>query len=280
MNQEKVKRSREIISTILSQYRAPIINAGFGKDSICLVHLCNRDMKLGLPIMFHRDPYFPLKYRFANMIIQKWGLVCWDTPACNTSVFYHNGVFEVARHYPIGGGHNLALCALLYSPDRYVEGEYLCALRDIYQQPLGDFDFRWDLMLSGHRFVETKPHSGHQQAGIKWTHKHNPGTADVLYPLRDWTDQDIYQYHVEAGIPVNTDVYEEKDGALVPKEDNTYNPDRRPACFECMRPENPAMVLCPKKMSIVNNVSASLRRLIMPPDHQWSKEANNGISTS
>jgi hypothetical protein len=267
---EKVEQSRETLRMIAREYDNPIINAGFGKDSICLVHLANRDMKLGWPVMFHRDPYFPEKYRFANEIIRKWNIVAWDYPPRNTSVFYRNGVFEVARHYGIGYG-DLALCAQLYTPDRFVEGEYLCALRDVYQQPLGTFDYRWDVCLSGHRFVETKPHSGHKQAGIKWAHKHNIGSCDVSYPLRDWSNQDVFAYHVMNGIPINSDVYDEVGGELVPKNDNRFNPDRRPACFECMKRDNPKMVLCPKRMCLVNNVSAGLRYMAFPPDHAWGR---------
>lgn len=279
MLKEKVERSREIIKMVGREYTNPIINSGFGKDSICLVHLCKKDLGLDWPIMFYRDPYFPRKYRYANMIIDKWNLTCFNYPARSTSVFNRNGTFEVVRHYGLGGNGNLALCAMLYTPHRFIEGEYLCGLRDIYQQPRGDYEYRWDICLSGHRSVETKPHSGNQASGIRWDLKHNVGSCDVAYPLRDWTDEETYQYMVDNGIPINTDVYEVKNGALVPKIDpatgeidSTYNPDRRPACFECMKPENPIRVLCPKRMCSVNSVASSLVMTVMPTDHVWAEE--------
>ena len=68
------------------------------------------------------------------------------------------------------------------------------------------------------RLLRSRANSGHKQAGIKWAHKHNIGSCDVSYPLRDWSNQDVFEYHVANGIPVNSDVYDEVDGELVPAE--------------------------------------------------------------
>lgn len=268
---EKIESASEIIRMVSREYRNPIIYSGIGKDSLPMVHLCR---KLGLKweIMFHRDPYFPHKYRFANMIIDKWGLVCRDYPARICSIFYMNGIFEVVRGFGVGY-HDLNLCALLYMPKKLVEGEYLCALKDIYLQPKGSYDYLWDVGLLAHRYSERKPHRGGEQNLLRWQMKHNIGSADFAYPMWDWTDEDMYQYHVDNGIPINTDVYEVKDGTLIPKIDpktgeidSTYNPDRRPACFECMKPDNPPTVFCPKKMCFTNNCYESLVKVMMPVD--------------
>lgn len=229
--------------------------------------------------MFHRDPYFPKKYRYANKIIDMWGLVCRDYPARAASVYYHNDTFEVVREYGIGYSA-LALCALLYTPDRFIEGEYLCALNDIYLQPMGTYNYIWDVCIQGFRSTESKPHSRNLPNRLRWVNKQNIGSADAVYPLQDWTNHEVYQYIVDNGIPINTDVYDVKEGELVPKIDpqtgkidSTYNPDRRPACTECMRPENPMSVLCPKKMCSVNNVWEFLVKTQMPNDFPGAREA-------
>lgn len=268
---EKIESALEIINMVSKQYRSPIIYSGMGKDSVPLIHLCHNN-GFKWEIMFHRDPYFPKKYKFANMLIDKWDLVCRDYPAKACSVFYYNNVFEVVRHFGAGFA-DMVLCAMLYKPDSYIDGEYLCALKDIYLQPKGDADYIWDVGLMAHRYTEKKPHSAMQPNGLMWTVKQNIGSADFVYPCWNWTDEDMYQYHVDNGIPINTDVYEVKDNTLVPKIDpktgeidSTYNPDRRPACFECMLPDKPQSVFCPQKMCFVNNNWDNLAKTMMPVD--------------
>jgi hypothetical protein len=271
---EKIESAKELIEMVARQYRNPIIYSGMGKDSLPLIHLCH-SMGHKWEIMFHRDPQFPEKYRFANKIIEKWGLICRDYPARACSVFNFNNTFEVVRHFQCGVT-DMVLCSMMYQPDRYVEGEYLCALKDVYEQPKGNlFEYPWDVGLMAHRFTERKPHGAMQQNGLLWTVKHNIGSADFAYPMYNWTDEDMYQYHIDFGIPINTDVYDVKDNTLVPKIDpqtgkidSTYNPDRRPACYECMKPlrETGEFVFCPKTSCFVNNVSAELINVLMPND--------------
>lgn len=273
---DKIDSALQIIEMTQKNYRNPIIYSGFGKDSICVVHLCKKVMGLDWEILFHRDPFFPKKYRYANKIIDMWNLTCRDYPAKAASVYYHNQTFEVVREYGIGF-NSLALCALLYTPDRYVPGEYLCALNDIYLQPKGSYDYLWDVGVQGFRSVESKPHSAGKPNLLRWANKQNIGSADMVYPLHNWTNQEVYKYIVDNGIPINTDVYDIVNDELVPKLDNTYNPDRRPACFECMKPENPMSVLCPKKMATVNNVWENLVKVQMPNDFPGARSTENNM---
>jgi hypothetical protein len=271
---KKIESALKIIEMVSREYRSPIIYSGMGKDSLPLIHLCHKH-GFKWDVMFHRDPYFPSKYRYANRIIDEWGLVCRDYPARGCSVFYFNGVFEVVRHFQCGI-QDMVLCAMLYKPKRFKKGEYLCALKDIYEQPKGNlFGFVWDVGLMSHRYTERKPHGAMAQNGLLWTAKHNIGTCDFIYPLFDWTDEDMYRYFVDNNIPINYDVYDVKDNTLVPKIDpktceidSTYNPDRRPACFECMLPVEMTgqTVFCPKKGCTVNNVWENVEKVMMPTD--------------
>lgn len=268
---KKIESALKLIEMVSREYRNPIIYSGMGKDSLPLVHLCHKN-GFKWEIMFHREPYFPEKYRFANRIIEDWGLVCRDYPMSACTVFNFNGVFEVVRNYQVGT-QNMVLCAMLYKPKRFIKGKYLCALKDIYLQPKGTCEFIWDVGLMAHRYTERKPHGAMQQNGLLWTAKHTIGSADFVYPLWNWTDEDMYRYHVDNNIPINYDVYDVKDDTLVPKIDpktgeidSTYNPDRRPACFECMLPNSGQTVVCPRKGCTVNNVHDELVKVLMPND--------------
>lgn len=254
---EKIEVAQEIINAVARNYKNPLVYCGFGKDSIVMLHLI-REMGLNWPIMCHREHEFPVKWRFANKIMELWNLTCYDYPPRACSVFYENDTFCVATQYGVGFG-DLVLPGILYTPERFIEGEYLCALKDIYLQPkCHGFDYPWDVGLLAARFDEKHPHFGGACLGQQFENKLNIGSADFAYPLLSWTAQDVCQYHVDYGVPINTDVYEIKDGELISKQDPTYDPDRRPACYECMKPDNPKVVFCPKRMSQVNNVSGSL----------------------
>lgn len=269
---EKIASAIACIEMIAREYKNPIIYSGMGKDSLPLIHLCHKiDRKWD--VMFHRDPHFPKKYKYANRIIENWNLVVRDYPPRICSIFFHNDTYEVVREYEIGY-QNLALCAMLYTPDEYIPGEYLCALRDIYLMPKGGsgYGFKWDIGLMSHRFTEKKPHGKMIPNNLKWQLKRNIGSCDFVYPMWDWTDKDMYQYHVDNGIPINTDVYDVIDGELIPKKDSTYNPDRRPACYECMRPDRPETVICPRTACTVNNVWNDLVKVIMPTDFPATEE--------
>ena len=260
---EKVASASNILNMIAKHYHNPILYCGFGKDSLCVVHL-SRSLGYKWDIMFHRDPYFPIKYRYANSIIQEWNLVCRDYPARGCSIFWKHNTFEVVRHYQVGTS-DMVLCAMLYEPKNF-EGEYLCALKDIYMQPKGTADYFWDIGIQGHKAAECKPHGGMKPNGLRWPMKHSTCSVDWAQPIWDWTEEDVYQYITENNIPINTAVYDVIGNRLVPKEDNTYNPDRRPACFRCMIPDGEKVVMCPKKNLIVNNISDELAKVQMPND--------------
>ena len=123
--QDKIDWSLERVSEIVKQYRRPLIYTGFGKDAMVMHHML-RTAGYDFDCMFHRDPFFPKKYRFANRIIEEWNLPCYDYPHSGVSLFNEHGAFEVSRHYQIGS-QQLVFCARLVDPDDYEDKDsYLC----------------------------------------------------------------------------------------------------------------------------------------------------------
>jgi 3'-phosphoadenosine 5'-phosphosulfate sulfotransferase (PAPS reductase)/FAD synthetase len=270
---EKIEQAKELINMIARSYRNPIIMSGFGKEGTCIVHLCH-SMGYRWPVMFHKDAYFPKKYSYANQMIELWDLVCHDYPPYKCSVYYRNEVFDTPRHYQLGAS-DMVICTMLYEPEKFINGEYLCALKDIYLQPKGTMEYMWDVALQGFRYDERKPHKNMVPHRIRWHVKHNIDSVDIVQPIREWTSQDVYQYLVDNNIPINWRVYEEKDGELILKEDKTYDPDRKPACYRCMLPDVPLSIMCPKKKCLVNNVWDSLNKLVLPND--FPDENDGGV---
>ena len=261
--EEKIKSARKIIRMVAKQYKNPIIYCGFGKDSICVLDLC-RDLGFNWPVMFHRDNFFPIKYRFANRIIEEWNIRCFDYPWWKVSLFYMYKTIELTKHYQIGA-NDLIFCSMLYTPETFDE-EYICGYEDLVLSPKGNMEYVWDVGLQGFRNGEVKPQSGNNPCGLRWALKQNIGSADMVFPIHDWTGQDVYHYHLERKIPINFGAYKIGNDELLPADDNTLNPDRRAACTECINPDNPLTVYCPRKECTVNNISGQIDNANMPID--------------
>ena len=264
---DKIESAIDILNSVAKSYGNPIVYCGFGKDSLAMLHLI-REAGYSWPIMCHRDYEFPRKWRYAHAVMERWGLSCYDYPPRMCSIMPFSDMFCVGIHYGVGN-QDLIFPDTLYKPERYIEGEYLCALNDVYLQPkCHGYDYRWDVGLMASRAAELKPHGNGKSltvfTGQSFEIKRNIGSVDFAFPLWSWTEEDIYNYFIEKGIPINTDVYDVKDGRMIPKTDPSFDPDRRPACFECMMPDNPVSVFCPKMMRLVNNVSDSLVTTTMP----------------
>ena len=261
---EKIDQAKEIISMIAQQYKRPVIYCSFGKDSICVVHLC-QSMGYNWPVLFHREPEFPNKFRYQNQIIADWNVTAYDYPPAKTSVYYRPGgkYFEVATHFEIGGGATFILLGVLYEPPEFIEGQYLCAL-DLYKQPTcSGYQYKWDVGLRGDKDIDAHPHTG-KPFKMRFGVQLNIGCVDFSFPLQSWTDRDVTQYIIENNIPINDKIYDLDNDVLVNKEDKTHNADYRPACYRCMKCDEAEMIMCPKKGVMVNNVTEQLVMEITP----------------
>ena len=52
----KVLRSKDIIASVVGNFKRPVVACSFGKDSMVLVHLCNL---YGWPVLFVYTPWKP-----------------------------------------------------------------------------------------------------------------------------------------------------------------------------------------------------------------------------
>jgi len=265
--QEKIEHAKEIIRMTARHYKRPVIYCSFGKDSICVAHLC-KAMGYNWPVLFHRESEFPRKFKYQRDIIETWNITAYDYPPARTSVYYRPGgkYFEVATHFDIGGGSDVTfiLLGVLYEPKEFVQGQYLCALKDLYEQPTcSGYDYRWDVGLRGDKDNDAHPHTG-KPFKVRPHNQLNIGLVDFTFPLQSWTDRDVTQYILDNDIPVNDKIYDLVDGVLVNKEDKTHNADYRPACYRCMKCDEAEAVMCPRKGVLVNNVSTQLIMDINP----------------
>jgi 3'-phosphoadenosine 5'-phosphosulfate sulfotransferase (PAPS reductase)/FAD synthetase len=90
------------------------------------------------------------------------------------------------------------------------------------------------------------------------------GQAEIIFPLRNWTDADVWDYLEENRVPYDKRRYQ--DRAELP--DKWNNPDFIHACTRCIDPrEKEGQVFCPKLRRNVPNVGAQVLRLQERPDY-------------
>jgi 3'-phosphoadenosine 5'-phosphosulfate sulfotransferase (PAPS reductase)/FAD synthetase len=224
----------------------------FGKDSMVMLHLL-RKWGYNLPVIFHRDPWFPKKYRFADDIIGAWELEAYDYPPSAITMWEGQSIMAFTNHYQIGQNSYLQLPKNILEPE--AGKKWLCGV-DLLNRPKATFIYPWDLVLIGHKSSDED-----QIAGKVTLHvdvKKNGGAApDAGFPLKDWTDEDIWDYTDANNVPQQWDRYSPTDRKEL--DDKETNSDYANVCIACIdrRSKEPG-VWCPKLKMNVSNISSNV----------------------
>lgn len=253
------EETKQFIRESLAKHEAPALLCSFGKDSLTVLHL-TRKMGLRLPVIFHRDPWEPRKTAFANRLIEAWDLVVHDWPpsACGIKV---NGLLEIVARYQVGPNTYLDIPMSILEPR---PGQHFaCGLKDVIERPKGSFLHPWDLYLHGHKSSDIDPFEGAVPLKARYL-KREMGPS-VAFPLKDWSDADVWRYLNANHVPVEERRYDRNKG--IEYEDKANNSDYLCACTKCIDPREPAEVFCPKYKRNVPNVSAELHRFDTLPNY-------------
>ena len=250
---EKSQNAMNFILRIVRHYHRPVIMSSFGKDSMVLLDLFKR-LGLKFPLLFHREPYFPEKYSFANVQIEGNSYSVYDYHPSEFTVISNNGVTEIAKWYDVGRGK-------LYLPigisKLNTSKPFLCGYWDMYKRPTGTFNFPWDVAFHGHKASDTDPLLGNVPLQVDL--KINDGAVDYAYPLRHFTDADIFEYTRERALPWNSARYGDLNNPSDPYE-NEFNSDYHNACVRCLDPNEPTLVECPLLGAKITNISGEVKR--------------------
>lgn len=250
---EKLAGARLLVRTVMRRALRPAIMSSFGKDSMVLLHLI-REEGFRLPVIFHREPFLPHKYAFSRKVIALWNLTVYDFPPLETAVQREGEAWEIVNYYP-AGARPVMLPTGLVPPG---PGEKpLCALHDVYLKPTGTFNYPWDVVFVGHKSSDVDPVYGAVPLAADFAR--NIGSASGAFPLRHFTDADVWAYHERFALPMHLERYEQVDGAWRERAEKRHNPDYFPACWACMVPDGGA-VPCPRLGGAQTaNVAAQLR---------------------
>lgn len=254
----KCDDARRLIESCWREFRAPAIMCSFGKDSLAMLHLV-RGMGYELPVVFNREPWFPRKYAYANQLIAEWDLTVHDFPPATIALRENEQPTPTERidfvcNWSFGSGLTLAGVMGARTP---APGEkYLCGLRDVLFRPRGSLQSSpWDVLLIGSKASDSK--SAGNISALCYDIKRSPAGA-LAFPLRRWTDSDVWQYLEENGAPIDHGRYEKDSTGWHERADARGNVDLWPVCTRCMDKSNPASVHCPRLGHDVNNVAGSV----------------------
>lgn len=254
-----VQESLDQIKRLGQNFLRPAVLSSFGKDSLVLLDLV-KQAGFAWPVVFFREPRFPEKYAFANRVIEDSGLTVYDYPARGRSVLAQNGRVEIVNHYPFGA-KEILVPMNLHEPEGFV-GKYVCAKDDLLSAPVGNFAVPWGVFLCGHRDKDNDPTQGSLKLHVD--QKQTVGCPTIAFPLRAWTDEQIWAYIQEHDLPIHADRYEYRNGAWLEKENKAANPDWFAACSRCLDKNGPEYVYCPKARGMINNIGKEVPQTNVP----------------
>lgn len=269
---EKELYAIAVIRLVMSTAKNPAFMCSFGKDSMVLLHII-RKHGIKLPIIFHKDPWFPKKYSFADKLIAEYELEVYDYPPFAVTMWEGESIMAFTNHYQIGDisrGSILQLPKNILPPE---EGKkWLCGLKDILGRPTGSFNYPWDFVFIGHKDSDEDQIAG--KVKLHCDIKNNAGVGpSAAFPLRHFTDKDIWDYTDLHNVPQQEDRYDLKTRKEV--EDKEANSDYANVCIECIDSRKKGQfVKCPKMNGLVIS-NASDMVPYSKPNHDYYGTKND-----
>lgn len=250
----KLEKTRQLIADGFKHFPNGLVCWSGGKDSMALLHIM-RSMGINLPVIFFREPWQPWKYEFHDRIIRDWKLTVYTWHPQESAFQQTDNEFEVQNLYQVNG-------TKLTCPTGIVEpaanAPWVCAL-DILNRPkqalleMPQFQALW----IGHKGCDSDPILG-GDAGTRIEARMVPAQGTMLFPLRDWTHAEVWEYLEQNGVPYDEGRYEKTETGWQERKDKLHNVDYVHACTRCLdRRENAAkFVPCPKLGMTVENIAS------------------------
>ena len=227
-----------------------------GKDSTVLLHLIKFRAGLDLPVVQFREPKFRERYAYSDKLIKDWKLTIYDYPPLRVALADGPDVntgevrFDLLKYFQWG-----EKCMVMsLGTERPKEGEdYMCGLDEFLFRPTGTFNFPWGAVWIGTKNTDTDLIKG--QVAVTSHIRYAEGSPMSLYPLRDWTDEDIYNYLELSGVEPDPTRYIKTPEGWTNNPDKSLNADFYPVCLNCVDRHQGKYVDCPKLKAKRTNIS-------------------------
>jgi 3'-phosphoadenosine 5'-phosphosulfate sulfotransferase (PAPS reductase)/FAD synthetase len=241
----------------LREFRNPVVLWSGGKDSTAMLHLLIFKMGVKLPCVQWREPRFRHRYAHSDLLAREWDITLYDYApgriAIQDGFDIETGAprFDFLKYYQ--WGHHSAL-VLSLGTEHPKEGEpYLCGLTDVLQRPTGSLNWPWDAAFHGQKSADVDLIKG--QVPLAQDVRRVDDSPTQLFPMRHWTDDDIFDYLEAEGVPMDPTRYDRASGKWGHKQDKSSNADYYPICWNCVNRHLSAPVWCPKLRSEVNSIA-------------------------
>jgi len=227
-----------------------------GKDSTAMLHLLKFKAGIDVPIIQFRQPKFRERYAYSDQLIQDWDLTVYDYPASRFALADGPDTetgevrFDLLHYFQWG----TKAVVLSLGTERPKEGEkFMCGLNDFLRRPTGTFHWPWESVWIGTKNSDTDLIKGH--VPLAQDVRHAEGSPVSLYPMRNWTDRDIYQYLEDNGVKADPTRYVKTKQGWINNPDKSLNADFYPTCLNCVDRHQPNHVHCPKLKATITNIS-------------------------
>lgn len=234
---EKIERTIEVTERHLERYARPGILSSFGKESLVMLHLFRH---LRLPVVVCRPAHFlEAQWELARRTMVRWGLaVTWVPPADVRLEQRGPEALVLVSDYALRPG-----CVVQWV-QRVEPAETGCIIDEALSGgERGEGAVDRDVLLCGQKTGDDN-FAGERlprpPACIR-----GGGGLDMLHPLRDWSDDDVWDYIERQEIPVDRFRYDVARRREWPATERSN--DRVRLCAACVDPRNAGgLVFCPK----------------------------------
>ena len=258
--------------------RAVVLWSG-GKDSTALLHLIRYGAEIDIPVIQYRQPKFRERYAYSDYLIKEWGLEVYEYPPMKVALADGPDVntgevrFDMLHYFQWGSN-----CVVLsLGTETPKDGEkFLCGVTDFLQRPTGTFNWPWGAVYIGTKYEDTDLIKGH--VPLAQDIRIVDGAPVSLYPMRDWTDDEIFWYLEDNGITPDPTRYVKTNEKWQNNPDKSLNADFYPTCFNCVNRHLGNHVHCPKLNATITNISdmAPYEDIVIPDlgfrPVQWEKK--------
>lgn len=252
-----VKETVDKLRVWLDHFNKPVVLWSGGKDSTAMLHLIRFKIGKNIPVVQWREPRFRHRYAFSDKLVKEWDLEMYDYAPSRVAMTDGYDIetgdirFDFLKYYQWGKQSALIL-SLGTEPPK--DGEpYLCAIDDIFARPTGSFNWPWDACFHGQKSADKDLIKG--DVPLNQDVRFTADSPTQLYPMKEWTDSDVFNYLESEGVEMDPTRYVKTDGIWGHDPDKSSNADYYPVCWNCVNRHEGPSVHCPKLKCQVNNIS-------------------------
>ena len=244
------------MSAWLDQVNNPAVLWSGGKDSTAMLHLLLFKVGVKLPVIQWREPRFRQRYAHSDLLAREWDLEMYDWAPYAYALQDGYDIESGKPRFDLVKGYEMAphkILLLFLGTEHPKDGEpYTCGL-DALQRPTGRFNFPWDSVFHGQKSSDIDLIKG--QVPLAQDVVRPDGAPWQFFPMRDWTDADVWNYLESEGVPNDDSRYIKSNASWQHKNDKSQNADYYPVCLNCVNRHLSDTVHCPKLNAQTNNIS-------------------------